>query len=252
LNQSNNLSDVANIATARANLNVPKTGDVSSSGVVTAINGTTLAALPSGFVYNNTGTGIPTSVPPSGSKCYVYGGTGGVGCDTPTAATRTWLFSFQGVCQAGIASAPINFPTVNAPSYVPCTTTNITPEWQIPAGNTSVTFWVKVRVPTGHTGPYTLTTTFRSASASGSVALQPAVACVATGQVPDNPPFSAAGITSISLTPAGSLQNVSATGTFTPSCPDGADLYVLYTFTSNSLASALNFSYIALAVQGAL
>ena len=253
LQSANNLSDVTNAATARANLSVPKTGDVSSSGVVTAVNGTTLAALPSGFLYNTTGSGIPTAVPPTGNKCYVYGGTGGTGCDNQAGPmTRTWLFSYQGVCQAGVSSAPINFPATNAPSYVSCTSVNITPEWQIPAGNTSASFWVKLRVPNGHTGAYTLTTTFRSAATTGSVRLQPSVACVAAGQVPDNPPFSSSGINSITLAPSGVLQNVTATGTFTPSCADGADLYVMFTFPANSLTSPINFSYVGLAVQGAL
>ena len=253
LQSANNLSDVTNAATARANLSVPRTGDVSSSGVVTAVNGTPLAALPSGFLYNTTGSGIPSSVPPTGNKCYVYGGTGGIGCDNQAGpTTRTWLFSYQGVCQAGVSSAPINFPTANAPSYVPCTTANITPEWQIPAGSTSVTFWVRLRVPTGHTGPYTLTATFRSATATGSVTLQPAIACVSAGQIPDNPPFSSTGINPVMLSPAGVLQNVTSTGTFTPSCADGADLYVKFTFPANSLTSPINFSYIGLAVQGSL
>ncbi len=253
LQSANNLSDVANAATARANLSVPRTGDVSSSGVVTAVNGTTLAALPSGFLYNTAGSGVPTAVPPTGNKCYVYGGTGGTGCDNQAGPmTRTWLFSYQGVCQAGVASAPINFPTVNAPSYVPCTGSNITPEWQIPAGSTSVTFWVKLRVPTGHTGPYTLTATFRSATATGSAMLQPSVACVGAGQVPDNPSFSPSGISPIALAPAGVLQNVSTAGTFTPTCADGADLYVMFTFPANSVTSPINFSYIGLAVQGSL
>jgi hypothetical protein len=252
LQSANNLSDIANTATARANLNVPKIGDVNSAGQVTAVNGATLATLPSGFLYNTAGTGVPTSIPPTGNKCYVYGGTGGAGCDNQAGPmTRTWLFSYQGVCQAGVASAPINFPTINAPSYVPCTGVNITPEWQIPAGNTSASFWVKLRVPNGHTGTYTLTTTFRSAS-SGSVTLQPAVACVTPGQVPDNPSFSSAGINSITLAPAGVLQNVTTTGTFIPSCADGADLYVMFTFPANSLTSPINFSYVGLAVQGAL
>jgi hypothetical protein len=166
--------------------------------------------------------------------------------------TRTWLFSYQGVCQAGVASAPINFPPVNAPSYVPCTGVNITPEWQIPASNTTATFWVKLRVPTGHTGAYTLTTTFRSAATGGSARLQPSVACVAAGQIPDNPPFSPAGISPITLAPAGSLQNVTTTGTFIPNCADGADLYVMFTFTANSVTSPINFSYVGLAVQGSL
>ena len=253
LQSTNNLSDVTNAATARANLSVPRTGDVSSSGVVTAVNGTTLAALPSGFLYNTAGSGIPTAVPPTGNKCYVYGGTGGTGCDNQAGPmTRTWLFSYQGVCQAGVASAPINFPTVNAPSYVPCTGSNMTPEWQIPGGSTTVTFWVKLRVPTGHTGPYTLTATFRSATATGSARLQPSVACVGAGQVPDNPPFSPSGISPITLAPAGVLQNVSAAGTFTPTCADGADLYVMFTFPANSVTSPINFSYIGLAVQGSL
>jgi hypothetical protein len=253
LNSANNLSDVANVATARANLNVPKTGDVSGAGVVTAVNGTTLAALPSGFLYNTTGSGIPTTVPPTGNKCYVYGGTGGAGCDNQAGPmTRTWLFSYQGVCQAGVASAPINFPTVNAPSYVPCTSTTMTPEWQIPAGNTAASFWVKLRVPPGHTGAYTLTATFRSATSTGSAILQPTVACVAPGQVPDHPTFSSTGIAATALTPSGAMQNVTTIATFTPACADGADLYVMFTFTANSVTSPINFSYIGLAVQGSL
>ena len=254
LNSANNLSDVANVATARANLNVPRTGDVSSAGVVTAVNGTPLGALPSGFLYNTTGTGTPSTVPPTGNKCYVYGGTGGVGCDNQAGPmTRTWLFAYQGVCQAGVASAPINFPTTNAPNYVPCTSNNMTPEWQIPAGSTSTTFWVKLRVPTGHTGTYTLTATFRSVATTNSAMLQPAVACVQPGQAPDHPSFSSAGLSAITLAPsANSNTNVTVTGTFTPSCGDGSDLYVMYTFAANSLTAPLNFSYVSVAVQGAL
>ncbi len=203
-------------------------------------------------------TGATGAIGPQGPKGDT-GATGAIGPQGPqgpqgppgsSVTTRTWLFSYQGVCQAGATSAPINFPSVNAPSYLPCAGT-ITPEWQIPAGNTSAVFWVKLRVPTGHTGAYTLTTTFRS-SATGSATLQPSVACVAPGQVPDNPPFSTAGINSISLFPAGGLQNVTATGSFTPSCTDGADLYVMFTFPANSVASPINFSYVGLAVQGAL
>ena len=168
--------------------------------------------------------------------------------------TRTWLFSFQGVCQAGVASFPVNFPTTNAPSYVPCTSTTITPEFQIAGGNTTDTFWIKLRVPAGHTGAYTLTTTYRSAAITGTATVQPTYACVAAGAVPDNPSFSNAGST-FTLTPAGTtLQNVTTTDTFTPTCADGADLYVMYTLTANTVsgASFINFSYISLAVQGSL
>jgi hypothetical protein len=253
LQSSNNLSDLANAAAGRSNLGVPKVGDVSAGGIVTAVNGTPLAVLPSGFVYNTTGTGIPTVVPPSGNKCYVYSGTGGSGCDMPTAVTRTWLFAYQGVCQAGVASAPVSFPMTNAPSYVPCNSTNITAEWQIPAGSTSTTFWVKLRVPPGHVGQYTLTTTFRSAATTNSAVLQPAVACIQDGQIPSNPSFSNAGINPILLSPStSSYQNVTATGSFSATCADGGDLYVMYTFPSNSLGSPLNFNYVSVAIQGAL
>jgi hypothetical protein len=177
-------------------------------------------------------------------------GTKGTGYFT----IRTWLFSYQGVCQAGVASAPINFPPVNAPSYVPCTDTNITPEWQIPASDTTKTFWVRLKVPTGHTGAYTLSTDFRSIDTAHSATLVPYVACVdpATAGSPDNPTFSSTGI-SIILTPSpNSNWIVTITGTFTASCADGDNLYIKYTFIANTLASPLNFSNVTLSVQGSL
>jgi hypothetical protein len=50
------------------------------------------------------------------------------------------------------------------------------------------------------------------------------------------------------------LQNVTTTDTFTPTCAAGADLYVMYTFTANTVSSSdfINFSYLSLAVQASL
>lgn len=169
------------------------------------------------------------------------------------ATTRTWSFAFQGVCQGNVASAPISIPLTNGPTYVSCDATHITAEWQIPASSTTANFFVKLRVPPGVTGAYTLTTTFRSAATSGSLTLQPAVACVAPGAVPDNPTFSTAGISPITLTPsATTLANVTTTGMFTPTCAAGSDLYVQYTFPANTITSPVNFSYVNLSVQGSL
>ena len=179
---------------------------------------------------------------------------GGLTINAAGGSTRTWLFTYQGVCQAGVSSFSVNFPLTNSPNYVACTSTNITPEFQIPGGNTSDTFWVKLRVPAGVTGAYTLTTTYRSVATTGTATVQPTYACVAAGAVPDNPSFSNAGST-FTLTPAGTtLQNVTTTDTFTPTCAAGADLYVMYTLTANTISGSdfINFSYLSLAVQGSL
>jgi hypothetical protein len=229
----------------------------------------TASTVTSSKALSGSGSGITTG-PASGVTTLdvaEFTGTGGQIADSgvlvsslalassvPT--TRTWLFSYQGVCQAGVTSFPVNFPTVNSPAYVPCDSTHITPEFQIPGGSTSLadTFGVKLRVPPGVTGAYTLTTTYRSVATTGTVTVQPTYACVVAGAVPDNPSFSNAGST-FTLTPAGTTaQNVTTTDTFTPTCVAGADLYVLYTFTANTVTSAdfINFSYISLAVQGSL
>jgi hypothetical protein len=215
------------------------TTDQSSTPTAPA-SGSTVSYSKGGLWCSNSSSG--------GEKC--TGGTGGGG-----GTTRTWSYAFQGVCQGGVASVPVNFPLTNSPSYVACDATHITPEWQMPAGNTTDTFWVRLTVPTGHTGVYTLTTRFRSLATSGSATLQPSVACVdpASSGSPDNPTFSPIGST-IALTPnaTNANWNVVATGTFTPTCADGAVLYVMYTFTANTLASPLNFSYVSLAVTGTI
>ena len=171
----------------------------------------------------------------------------------PTAATGTKTFAFQGVCQAGVASASINLPVTNSPTYVSCDATHITAEWQVPASNTNNTFMVRFTVPTGQTGNYTLVTKLRSAAIAGIITLQPQYACVTAGQVPDNPTFVNLGGT-IPVTVAGvTLQNVTTTTTgLNPTCAAGADLYVNFTITANTVASPVNFSYVSLSTQAAL
>ena len=45
-----------------------------------------LGALSTGFMFNTTTTGVITVAATSGTKCYPFGGSGGLGCDTPTGA----------------------------------------------------------------------------------------------------------------------------------------------------------------------
>jgi hypothetical protein len=163
-------------------------------------------------------------------------------------------------CVDGAASAPIDFASTTGPSYINaagvngCDGTHLTPEWSVPANDATKKFYFRVPVPVGHTGNWFLTTVFRSAATSGSATVQPMTACVdpTATQVPDNPTFVNTSGTLV-LTPSGTtLANVQLQSTFSVTCADGADLYLYYTFTANTISAPLAFSRITLSIQRAL
>lgn len=192
---------------------------------------------------------------------------------TPTpgqqgSTTRTWRFDYLGVCQSGAASAPVNFGTVNAPLYVACSSTQATPQWQIPATDTSSgcssgtvaactwSFWVRIIVPPGVTSgttAYTLTSTYNTTdtTTSDAATMQPYYACVAAGSSSANPSITSVGSTQ-SFPGTTTQVDTTVTGTITPTCSAGNTLFIQWTFSANTLAQALNFSYVGVTVTGSL
>jgi len=245
-------------------------GDPGANGIIkrTALNATAVAvggtdylrpsdvsAAPGiGFLYQvDTATPATLSaVAPTGTKCYPYGGTGGRGCDSPgSSSTRTWLFPYQGTTQGGVVGVSVNLPTTNAMVIVPSDSTHINPRWKTTGGNTSLWYWIKLRVPTGHTGAYTAAVTFNAVATTGAANLEIYTACVApTGAVDPGEASFTDSTVGITLTPAGTtLQNVTASNTFTPTCADGSDLYVKFIPSTNTIgAGDINFSYTSLAI----
>lgn len=192
----------------------------------------------------------------------------GAACTSLGGNTRTWRFDYSGVCQAGVSSAPIGLPTTNAPQLVACSSTQVTPQWSIPAGDTSSgcssgtvgactwAFWVHLVPPAGVTSGssvYTLTSTYNTADTNTghSASIQPYYACVAAGSSSANPSITSIG--SAQSFPGTATQvDTAVTGTITPTCAAGNTLFVEWTVTSNTLTSALNFSYVGVSVTGSL
>ncbi len=190
--------------------------------------------------YANSTTHLLSCLTSSGGSC----------APTGNSSTRTWLFPFQGTTQGGVVGVSLNLPISNAMVIVPSDSTHINPRWKTTGGNTSLWYWVKLRVPTGHTGAYTATVTFNAVATTGAANLEIYTACVAPGAVDPGESSFADSTVGIPLTPAGTtLQNVTASNTFTPTCADGSDLYVKFIPSTNTIgAGDINFSYTSLAV----
>ena len=255
------------------------TGDMTNTAgslatTVKGINGTLLSGLATGLLKNTTTTGVPSIAVASDvyglfTNCNGSSGfflkDGGI-CAAAGSNTRTWSYDFKGVCQAAVASAPVNFPTANAPLYVACSSTQVTPQWSIPAGDTSATctsvgactwqFWVRIVPPAGvtsGTSVYTLTSIYNTADTNTGHAatMQPYYACVAAGSSSANPSVSSIG-SSQSFAGTASQVDTSVSGTITPTCAAGNTLFILWTFSANTLTSALNFSDVTVSVTGNL
>jgi len=173
----------------------------------------------------------------------------GTSCAPTSVTLRTWQWDYYGVWQAGVCGFNVNLPSANAPTFA--AGTNYSCGLSIPLSNTSDTWFVKLRVPTGVSGNWTYSITARTATATGAITFVPYTLCVPDGANPDTGSFTTTG-TSVVWTPVGANNNLTASGTFTVSCAAGSWLYVQTTISANTAGAVTTVNYNGISVQAAL
>jgi hypothetical protein len=174
------------------------------------------------------------------------------------ALTRTFLYVWQGVVQAGVIGFAVNLPTTNAPTPYSLGGTDPVAVLEWPTAQSTYYAYGDFKLPTGYVSnsaiSYSLDSQCNTASTCDSAhaaILTPYWGCTSTA-TPNAPSWT--GITPVNITNAAAGDVTTTTGTITPTCAAGNRAYIKLKVdtNTNSLTGPFDLISATFSVQGGM